>query len=38
MLDFVYIAMAIAFFALMLLYVKACRLLGARAEHEDQSS
>jgi hypothetical protein len=38
MLDVVYVAVAIAFFAVMLLYVSFCRVLGARAEHEERAS
>ena len=34
--DIIYIATSIAFFGVMLGYVKACRLLGARAEQQEQ--
>jgi hypothetical protein len=37
-LDFIYVGIAIAFFAIMLLYVRVCRMLGARTESEDQAS
>ncbi len=37
MLDFIYAFAAIAFFAVMLAYVKGCQVLGARSEHEDRT-
>lgn len=36
--DLVYIAVAIAFFAVMLLYVKACQVLGGGAGNGDRAS
>jgi len=38
MLDFIYVLTAIAFFALMLAYVGACRRLGAGGEHEERTT
>jgi hypothetical protein len=37
MLDILYIAISIGFFALMLAYVRACQLLGERDESKDQT-
>lgn len=37
MLDFIYVLTAIAFFAVMLAYVKGCQALGARGEHEERT-
>lgn len=36
--DFIYVVTALAFFAAMLAYVKACHLLGGRAEREARKS
>lgn len=38
MLDFLYVLTAIAFFAVMLAYVHACRRLGARGEREGRAT
>jgi hypothetical protein len=37
MMDFIYMLAAIAFFAVMLAYVKGCQVLGARSEREDRA-
>lgn len=37
MLDIAYIALTVAFFALMLGYVRACEALGRRQEGEDRA-
>jgi len=34
--DFIYVAGTIGFFALMLLYVRACEALGRRGEEEQR--
>ena len=36
--DFIYVLTALAFFAAMLAYVKACQLLGGRAGRVDRTS
>ena len=38
MLDLLYVAITIAFFAIMLAYVRACKLLGRELVHEDDHS
>ena len=35
--DMLYVAGSIAFFALMILYVRACESLGARRDADEQS-
>jgi hypothetical protein len=35
MLDLIYVSLTIAFFALMLAYVRGCRMLGSRNGGED---
>jgi hypothetical protein len=37
MLDLIYVAISIAFFALMLGYVSVCQALGEREESKDQT-
>ena len=37
MLDIVYIALTVAFFALMLAYVRGCERLGHRHEREERA-
>jgi hypothetical protein len=37
MLDFLYVAGTIAFFGLMIAYVRACESLGARHDADEQS-
>lgn len=37
MLDIAYIGLTVAFFALMLAYVRACQALGARQDAEDRA-
>jgi hypothetical protein len=37
MIDLIYIAATVGFFAVMLLYVRACAKLGERAASEDAS-
>lgn len=37
MLDIIYIALSIGFFAIMLAYVRACQMLGQRDESKDQT-
>ena len=38
MLDLLYIAITIAFFAIMLAYVRGCKVLGREPVHEDDRS
>jgi len=37
MLDIAYVALTVAFFALMLAYVRGCQALGARQDAEDRA-
>ena len=37
MLDIAYVALTVAFFALMLAYVRGCQVLGARQDAEDRA-
>lgn len=38
MLDLLYIAITVAFFAIMLGYIRGCEVLGREAVHEDDRS